>query len=288
LRVHVHDDLDARRSNVFEHIRTCPRWVIALSGGVDSAVLLALAAEALGSRAVVAVTGRSPAVTEGEIADAAAVSASLGVAHEIVSTHEMDNPSYVANLGDRCFHCRTELFTILSAIARDREPARIAYGAIVDDLGDDRPGMEAAKKFGIAAPLLDAGLTKTDVRRLASDLGLRVADKPANPCLASRIPAGTPVTAGRLSQVARAESALRALGFRVVRVRHHGGEARIEVPPDDLARLRDLEARGAIRALVADAGFASHLLDPEGYRPAGSRSRKARLYSIAPQLDGGQ
>jgi len=286
--VHVHDDLDALRANVFERIRTHPRWVIALSGGVDSAVLLALAAEALGTRTLVAITGRSPAVTEGEISDAAAVAEALGVAHEIVSTNEMENPSYVANAGDRCFHCRTELFSILTAIARDRAPARIAYGAIVDDLGDDRPGMDAAKKFGIDAPLLDAGLSKTDVRRLASSLGLRVADKPANACLASRIPAGTPVTAERLSQVARAESALRSLGFRVVRVRHHGGEARIEVPPDDLARLRDLEARGTVRAVVTDAGFAAHLLDPEGYRPAGSRSGKATLYSIAPQLDGGQ
>jgi len=281
--VPVDDDLGSRRANVIEQLRTERRLVVALSGGVDSAVLLALTVEALGSHAVVAVTGRSPAVTDPEIADAAAVASRFGVRHEIVATREMDNPRYVANAGDRCFHCRTELFGILRAIALERAPARVAYGAIVDDLGDDRPGMAAAEKFGVLAPLLEAGLDKVDVRLLARAWGLEVAEKPANACLASRIPKGVPVTTARLSQVARAESALRAMGFKLVRVRHHGDQARIEVPPEDIARLRAADVGRAIAA----AGFLAHAIDPEGYRPAGSR-RAGGLYSIEPQPDGGQ
>ena len=279
----VPDDLSSRRANVIEHLRTQGRWVVALSGGVDSAVLLALATEALGPPGIVAVTGRSPAVIESEIADAAAVARRFGVRHEIVVTHEMSNPRYVANGGDRCFHCRTELFGILQTIALELAPARVAYGAIVDDLGDDRPGMAAAEQYGIAAPLLECGLTKADVRVLARGWGLEVADKPANACLASRIPKGKPVTTESLAQVARAETALRSMGFPHVRVRHHGAEARIEVPFDDIARLRALDVGQA----MASAGFARHAIDPEGYRPAGMRQAPG-LYSIEPQPEGGQ
>jgi uncharacterized protein len=261
--------------------------VVALSGGVDSAVLLALAAEAVGARSIVAITGRSPAVTEGEIDDARRVASTIGAAHEVVATHEFLNDEYLANRADRCFHCRTELFTILSAIARDRASSRIAYGAIADDLGEDRPGMAAARKFGILAPLLDAGFTKADVRALAREYALPVTDKPANACLASRLPTGVRVTPERLAQVARAETALRSLGFPLVRVRHHGDLARIEVPRDDVPRLRATEEDGGLEAIVSGAGFRTHVIDPEGYRPAGSRSRDP-LYSILPQADGGQ
>jgi uncharacterized protein len=281
--VQVDAGLSSRRANVIEQLRTQARWVVALSGGVDSAVLLGLTAEALGSPNVVAVTGRSPAVTDAEISDAAAVARRFGVRHEVVATREMDNPRYVANGGDRCFHCRTELFGILRTIALELAPARVAYGAIVDDLGDDRPGMAAAEKYGIAAPLLAGGLSKADVRVLASTWVLDVADKPANACLASRIPKGVPVTTERLAQVARAETALRTLGFPLVRVRHHGDQARIEVPFEDIARLRALDVRPA----MASAGFARHAIDPEGYRPAGTR-QAAGLYSIEPQPEGGQ
>jgi pyridinium-3,5-biscarboxylic acid mononucleotide sulfurtransferase len=282
--VQVRVDLRSRRANVVEQLRTHSRLVIALSGGVDSAVLLALAAEAIGARSIVAITGRSPAVTEGEIDDARRVASTIGTAHEVVATREFLNDDYLANRADRCFHCRTELFTILSAIARDRAPSKIAYGAIADDLGEDRPGMAAARKFGILAPLLDAGFTKADIRTLSREYALPVTDKPANACLASRLPTGVRVTPERLAQVARAEIALRALGFPLVRVRHHGDVARIEVPREEVPRLRETQG---LEAIVSGAGFRTHAIDPEGYRPAGSRSRDP-LYSILPQPDGGQ
>ena len=283
------EELQARRAHVLEQLRTHPRVVVALSGGVDSAVLLALAVEALGTSAVVAVTGRSDAVTDEEIADARRVASDLGVRHQLVVTGEFDNAEYLQNRKDRCYHCRSELFKTISAIARDRAPARVAYGAILDDLGDDRPGMTAAREFGVLAPLLDAGLTKGDVRTLALQAGLHVAEKPANACLASRVPTGVPVTRERLTQIARAERGIKSLGFSLVRVRHHGELARIEVPIGDVSRLGALELRGVVEDAVASAGFAGYTIERDGYRPAGvRRAGVPALYSIEPQPEGGQ
>ena len=283
------EELQARRAHVLEQLRTHSQVVVALSGGVDSAVLLALAIEALGSSGVVAVTGRSDAVTDEEISDARRVAASLGARHQVVVTGEFDNEEYLQNRKDRCYHCRSELFKTITAIARDRAPARVAYGAILDDLGDDRPGMTAAKEFGVLAPLLDAGLTKRDVRTLALQAGLHVAEKPANACLASRLPTGVPVTRERLAQVARAERGIKKLGFSLVRVRHHGELARIEVPIGEVSRLEAPELHDGVAEAVTAAGYAGYVIERDGYRPAGARrAAVSTLYSIEPQPDGGQ
>ena len=264
--------------------------LVALSGGVDSAVLLAIACEALGSENVLAVTGRSASVTEQEVRDAARVARTLGARHEVVDTREIDRPAYRANAGDRCFHCRSELFEVLSTIAVPRRIGAIAYGAIVDDLGDDRPGMAAAQNLGILAPLLDADICKSDVRALAYNFNLHIHDKPANACLASRIPMGTEVTPERLAQVGEAEAGLRGLGFRQFRVRHHGEIARIELGMGEAWRLKDPRTRAAVVRSLKESGFRFVALDLEDYRaprldPEGAATR---LYSIEPHPDGGQ
>ena len=242
------------------------RVLIALSGGVDSAVLLALARRALGRQNVLAVTTFSAAVPHAERRAASRVAAFVGVEHHEVETRELENPEYRVNTGDRCYHCRVEMFETLRRIASERGYRTVAYGAIVDDLGDDRPGMAAAERFGVRAPLLEAGLTKRDVRAIAHDLRLPVSDKPAAACLASRIPVGTPVTPERLAQVERAELAVAGLGFRQFRVRHHGDVARLELDAEGDRRLHDVELRRRLVAAVRAAGFRFVTVDLEGYR----------------------
>jgi uncharacterized protein len=284
------ESLAARRALATASLRRQGRLAVALSGGVDSAVLLALAVETLGAGDVIAVTGRSDAVTPRELGDAGKVAAALGVRHHVVATREIDRPGYRANAGDRCFHCRTELFDLLSEFARNERIPAIAYGAILDDLGDHRPGMEAARRHGIVAPLLEAGISKIDVRALARSFGLHVSEKPANPCLASRIPTGTEVTPERLAQVARAENALWELGFRELRVRHHGEIARLELGDLESARLESSAFRSRVVEAVRAAGFRFVVVDLEGYRPSGTRDAHATplLYSIGPIPDTGQ
>ena len=263
--------------------------LVALSGGVDSAALLAIACEALGSANVLAVTGRSRAVTEQELEDAREVARVLDVVHVVVDTHELERVDYRANTGARCFHCRSELFGILSRISEERGIDAIAYGAIVDDLGDDRPGMEAARRLGILAPLLEADIGKNEVRELAKQFNLHIHDKPSNACLASRIPRGTEVTPERLGQVERAETALRVLGFRQFRVRHHGEIARVELAGNETARLADPELRGELARAVKAAGFRFVTLDLEAYASRQSSGPSAdRYYSIAPAREIGQ
>ena len=255
--------------------------LVALSGGVDSAALLAVACEAIGPERVLAVTGRSGAVTEAEIDDAREVARALNVRHEVVETFEIERAEYRANTGDRCFYCRSELFAVLSGMAAQRGIDAIAYGAIVDDLGDHRPGMDAARQLGVLAPLLDAGIGKDDVRALAIEFNLHVHEKPASACLASRIPIGVEVTPERLHEVGRAEAALRSLGFRQFRVRHHGEIARIEFGAGELERLVDPALRTEVVRAVKDAGFRFVAVDLEPYRQAG-------LYLIEPSRVSGQ
>ncbi|NYJ75941.1 ATP-dependent sacrificial sulfur transferase LarE [Allobranchiibius huperziae] len=242
------------------------RLGVAYSGGVDSSLLLALAVRALGPDRVVAVLGVSPSLAADERAGAHDVAAAIGVPVVEIATHEGDNPAYRANGPDRCYHCKDELFTRIGSdvIAAHRLTA-VAYGENADDTRrPDRPGSRAATEHGVLRPLADLGLTKADVRSLAHELGLPNADKPAAPCLASRIPHFTPVDPARLAQVEAVEHALRELGFADCRVRHHGEVARIEVTADDLIRAAASPLREQVVAAGRAAGFDFVALDLGG------------------------
>ena len=239
--------------------------LVAYSGGVDSALLLKVATDALGERAVGALA-TSPAYDEAETAEALTVARRMGARVEVVETHEIEDPRYAANHADRCYFCKVELFDDLEPLARRLGLAHIAYGMNRDDHGDWRPGQRAARERGVRAPLDEAGLGKEEIRALARRLGVPVWDKPAEACYSSRIPYGTPVTAEALRQIGRAERALRALGFRRVRVRHHETIARLELDPDDFPRLLDPALRTRVIAAVRDAGYPLVTLDLQGYR----------------------
>jgi pyridinium-3,5-biscarboxylic acid mononucleotide sulfurtransferase len=238
--------------------------VVAFSGGVDSAYLAVRAHRVLGARAL-AVTADSPSLASAQRETALGLARDFGFAHRVVLTSEVDDPLYARNDADRCFHCKTELFRHLVPIAAAEGYRHVAYGAIVDDLSDFRPGHRAAKGAGVRSPLVEAEMTKADVRALSREMGLPTWDLPASPCLSSRIPRGTVVTPEILRQVERAEEAVRALGFRELRVRHLGDAARVEFAPVELARL-DSERRAAVERAVLGAGYRACLIDPDGYR----------------------
>jgi pyridinium-3,5-biscarboxylic acid mononucleotide sulfurtransferase len=238
------------------------RVVVAFSGGADSALLAWAAADVLGDRAS-AVTAVSPSLAPEEEADCAALAAEWGLRWRAVPTDELADPAYTANDGERCYHCKKELMAVVGPLAA-AEGATVALGVNVDDLGDHRPGQQAAAEAGAVFPLVDAGFTKDEVRRVSRELGLRTWDKPAAACLASRVPYGTPVTLGVLDEVARAESGLRRLGFRALRVRHHGEVARVELPLEELEAA--LARREDVVAAVRAAGYRWVTLDLEGLR----------------------
>ena len=239
--------------------------VVAYSGGVDSALLALAAHRALGDRAL-AVTADSESLSADQRALALEVAGRFGFAHRLLATRELDNPLYARNEADRCYHCKSELFRALVPLAAAEGFAHVAYGLIVDDLSDYRPGQRAATEAGVRAPLAEAGLGKADVRALSRELGLPTAELPASPCLASRLPYGTPVSAGALARVDHAERALRALGFRELRVRHLGDAARIEIAREELGELERPGVREAVIAAVRSAGYAEAAIDPQGYR----------------------
>ncbi len=262
------DRLSSKRERLEAILRGLGRVLVAYSGGVDSAVLLAEAHRVLGDRAC-GVIARSPSLPEAELTEALSLARERGIPARVIQTEEMDRAAYRANRPDRCFHCKTELFEKLGALAREESWDAIAYGAVTDDLQDTRPGMLAADRHEVRAPLLEAGLSKVEIRMLARRLGLGVWNKPQSACLASRIPHGTEVTPEKLKQVERGESALRErLGLRVVRLRHEGTRARIEVDPADVARLLRPEEKEAVLAIVQELGFAELTIDPRGYRRA--------------------
>ncbi|MGC5629196.1 ATP-dependent sacrificial sulfur transferase LarE [Georgenia sp. Z1344] len=237
---------------------------VAYSGGVDSATLLAVAVRTLGADGVVAILGVSPSLASDERTAAHETARQIGARVVEVATHEGDNPAYRANGPDRCFHCKDELFTRISdELVVELGLAAVAYGENADDaLRPDRPGAQAATNHRVLRPLAEAGLTKRDVRRIARELGVRVADKPAAPCLASRIPHFEEVTPEKLAQVDAAESALRRLGFSDGRVRHHGEVARIELPADEIVRAAELHDE--VHAAVTAAGFRFAAVDLRG------------------------
>ena len=259
------ESLRIRESALFRRLESLPSLIVAYSGGVDSAYLAWAANRILGSRAL-AITADSESYPERHRAMALSVAAQFQIAHEVVHTHELERPAYRANGPDRCYHCKHELYGRLSALARERGFAAVADGNNADDRGDYRPGRKAAREFGVISPLDEAELTKNDIRELSREAGLPCWDEPASACLSSRIPYYSEVTDAKLRQIEQAEAAVRALGFRVVRVRHHGDLARLELARDEMARALDGDVSRAIDAALTDLGFRFVSLDLKGYR----------------------
>jgi uncharacterized protein len=258
-------DLEAKRLKLLENLRAMGRVLIAYSGGTDSAYLAWATTQALGENAI-AITADSASIPESHKRDAERFARDNGIRHEYIATNEFENPDYVKNAPDRCFHCKDELFTCLAEVGRARGFEHIVYGVNMDDLGDYRPGQKAAKIHEVKAPLVDAGLTKAEIRELSRIAGLETWDRPASACLSSRIPYGTPVTKENVKTVEQGEEAIGALGFRQFRVRFHGDLVRIEVAPEELDRALTAEMAQAFTAIFKPLGFHYVTLDLEGYR----------------------
>ena len=257
--------LEAKRGRLDAALRGYGRTLVAYSGGVDSAFLAWSAYQVLGA-GMLAVIADSASLARTQLQDALAFAREQAIPVEVIATGEMDRPEYLRNDGSRCFHCKDELFTVLESFRDARGFQAIAYGVNVDDQGDFRPGQRAAAQHKVAAPLLEAGLTKQDIRDLARAAGLRIWDKPASACLSSRIEYGRPVTREALSAVERGEDALRALGFRQVRVRHHGEMVRIEIAREELPRALDPAMAAEFARTFKALGFKFVTLDLEGFR----------------------
>lgn len=257
--------LKAKQDRLFSILKSMRRVIIAYSGGADSAYLAWAAHRVLGDQAV-AITADSASIPESHKRDAEDFARQCGFEHEYIETREFENPDYVKNDANRCFHCKDELFTRLEAIARERGIEHIAYGVNVDDLGDYRPGQRAAKQHQADAPLVDAGLTKSEIRELSRLSGLSTWDRPAAACLSSRIPYGTPVTLENVKTVELGEEAVRRLGFRQFRVRFHGKLVRIEIAKEELARALTPEMAQSFVEIFKPLGFHYVTIDLEGYR----------------------
>jgi len=269
VRIHVAEQtqlsVDEKELLLLKQLAEFPSMIVALSGGADSAYLAWAAHHAIGARALSA-TALSPSYSAHDRAVVEEFVRQLGVRHEFIETHEMENPRYRANAADRCYFCKDELFTLLDVMAKERGFAGVAYGVNADDTLDFRPGHRAATEHRVLAPLLDAGLRKAEIRLLSQRAGLPTWDRPASACLASRLPYGTEVTPERLALVERAEAALRELGFRQFRVRLHDKLARIEIAPAEMPRAMSLEMAASISERLKAAGFTYVALDLEGYR----------------------
>jgi uncharacterized protein len=280
------DDLPARRDKLVAILRDMGSVAVAFSGGIDSTVVAMAAHLALGDNAI-AVTADSPSVPRAEIAEAQALAARIGIRHFLVETAEFDSPDYVRNDGSRCYHCKSTLYARIESFLATRPGTVVCSGANLDDQGDYRPGLVAAKEHQVRHPLQEAGFTKAMVRALAREWGLPTWDKPASPCLSSRLAPGVQVTPERTARVEAAEVFLRSLGYRECRVRLHEGElARVEVPASEIGLLLDPETRAALAARLKELGFRYVTLDLEGFRSGNLNELIAldqrRLFEQAP------
>ena len=257
--------LAEKEQKLFSVLSSLGRVLVAYSGGTDSAYLAWAAHRVLGDNAV-AITADSASIPESHKRDAEQFARECGFRHEYIDTFEFDNPDYVKNDPNRCFHCKDELFTRLQEVARRRGFEHIVYGVNVDDLGDYRPGQNAAKIHEVKAPLVEAGLTKAEIRELSRLANLSTWDRPAAACLSSRIPYGTPVTLQNVKTVERGEEEIKALGFRQFRVRFHGELVRIEIAKDELPKALTVEMAQAFTAIFKPLGFHYVTIDLEGYR----------------------
>jgi uncharacterized protein len=267
--------LQQKQEKLFSVLADMGQVIVAYSGGTDSAYLMWAAARVLGEKAV-AITADSASIPESHKADAEEFARRSGFRHEYILTYEFDNPDYVKNGPDRCFHCKDELFSRLDEVGAERGIANILYGVNKDDLGDYRPGQNAAKIHQVKAPLVEADLTKAEIRELSRIAGLQTWDRPASACLSSRIPYGTPVTPQTVKTVEQGEEAIKALGFRQFRVRFHGELVRIEVAKDEMEKALTAEMAKAFAAIFKPLGFLYVTLDLEGYRQ-GSMNEALKL-----------
>ncbi|NLX57764.1 MAG: ATP-dependent sacrificial sulfur transferase LarE [Phycisphaerae bacterium] len=278
------DDIDQKLSRCRSILLEMKSAVVAFSAGVDSTFLLALAVDVLGGNRVLAAIGVSPSLPQRELTAARELADRFGIELTEIATGELDNPEYAANPAQRCYFCKRDLFSRLSALAQERGLGVVLSGANADDTGDFRPGMQAGTELGVRSPLLEAELTKADIRELSRLMGLPTWDKPAMACLASRVPYGETITSERLARIERAEQAIRDMGFRQVRVRDHGDVARIEIPADDLARLVGMRTEAVVR--LKGCGYTFVSMDLEGFRSGSFNEILSRSGDSPPERGG--